>query len=54
MAPEPEVPPAVGGVLPVEEEQAADEGHLVARRRPDGPKIDEVGDPVPLDRHPHS
>ena len=51
MAAEPgELPP---GELPEEEQQAADEGHLIARRKPDGPRIDEVGDPVPLDRHPH-
>ncbi len=54
MAPDPELPPVGGGVLPVEEEQIPEEGHVVARRRPDGPKIDDVGDPVPLERHPHA
>jgi hypothetical protein len=45
------VPPP--GAPPDEERQVADDGQLIARRRPDGPRIDEVGDPVPVERKPH-
>jgi hypothetical protein len=47
---QPLVPPG----LPVEEEQESPDGPLAGRRRPDGPVIDEVGDPVPVDRGPHT
>jgi hypothetical protein len=53
MAPDPEVDVPVPGAPPGEEKQVVDEGHVVGRRRPDGRPIDEVGDPVPLDRNPH-
>ena len=53
MGPEPDPDPPAPGIA-VEEQQAEEEaGHVIARRRPDGRRIDEVGDPVPLDRHPH-
>jgi hypothetical protein len=53
MAPEPDSDVPAPGTLPEEEQQTPADGHLVGRRRPDGKRIDEVGDPVPLDRHPH-
>jgi hypothetical protein len=53
MAPDPADTP-VPGLPPEEAEQPSPEdGHVIARRRPDGPRIDDAGDPVPLDRHPH-
>jgi hypothetical protein len=52
MATEPEAAPPPGAP-PDEERQVGDVGHQIARRRPDGPRIDEVGDPVPFEKNPH-
>ena len=52
MAPDPDDLAPAGGP-PAEEEQQEGEGHVIARRRPDGKRIDEVGDPAPIDKHPH-
>jgi hypothetical protein len=41
------------GAPPEEEQLDVDGGHVLGRRKPDGKRLDEVGDPVPLERHPH-
>jgi len=54
MGVEPTLEPLIPGNVPEEAEPpGAGDGHVVARRRPDGPRIDEAGDPVPVDRNPH-
>jgi hypothetical protein len=50
MAPDTDEVVPLPGLVPEEEQQVGEEGHVVARRRPDGPRIDEVGDPVPHDQ----
>jgi hypothetical protein len=52
--PDPEQP--APQFLPAEEEDPDGtllDAHRVARRRPDGAKIDDVGNPVPVETHPH-